>query len=238
MVLAARDRQIVTLVDRFGQLSSAHICSLVFSSNASSTPCDRALKRLVNEKMLARVERARLVGGVRGGSGSYVYQLGRAGWAVVGREGRYYGSSVVNYHSLAIADTYVALRTAEHDGWLQVLDYGTEPDCWAVVGGQELKPDLYAELALMSSGIKLAAWLEVDLGTERQRQIKDKLQRYWNAYQRADESELPVFPLVLFLVPDEARRREVEAVVDRGPEEGQALFRVVEQSSFPQVLMG
>jgi hypothetical protein len=246
MVLPVRDRQIITLTDRFKQLSSSHIQSLVFAGNASGTPCDRALKRLVEHKFLARIER-RTVGGGHGGSGQYVYQLGRAGWDAVGREGRYYASTAVNYHSLAIADVFVSLKQAEQAGWLSVLTYATEPDCWATIAGYEVKPDLFVDMSV--NGRNIAHWLEVDLGTERQAHIKAKCDRYWHAFQRADGSEWPVFPLVVFLVADEARKREIQSVIDRmpklveyvkdGPDETldpAGLFKVVEQASYPQVL--
>src|SRR5947209_6452814 len=85
--LAGRDRHIVQLVARFKQATSKQIHELLFSSNASRTPADVALKRLTTRGYLHRIER-RTVGGSRGGSGQYVYSLGRRGFFMF-FEGRY-----------------------------------------------------------------------------------------------------------------------------------------------------
>ena len=51
----------------------------------------------------------------------------------------------------------------------------------------------------------MTLWVEADLATERQKQLADKMSRYYYAWQHSDETELEAFPLVLFLVPDDMR---------------------------------
>ena len=220
MVLPDRDRAVVSAVARFGQMSSKQIYELIFS-DTSQTPCDRALRRLTAYKYLNRIER-RMVGGLKGGSGQYVYQLGRRGFFLF-NTGRYNPARAVNYHSIAIVDSYLILRRLEADGALQILGYSTEPDCWVTIDRNELKPDMFVEIQTTEP---LKLWLEVDMATEGQRQIKDKLVRYWRAFNDADSRVWPEFPLIVFVAVDDERAKELRWLIDQGAEQAQELFRV------------
>lgn len=214
MKLLERDYRILRLVARFGQLTTAQVRMLVFRENLSDTPCETALRRLVRADLLELVEQPH-PGGRRGGRAVNVFQLGKEGWKVF-FDGRRRFSRVINAHSLAIADAYVALRTAEHDGWLSVISYATEPDSHLVVAGADLRPDLYVEVGLVERGERLALWLEIDLGTERQKQIIEKIERYVYADQRADEAGLDLFPQsVVFLGIDRERVSDVRRMAKR-----------------------
>jgi len=210
--LSPRDHAVVELVERFRQLSAAHVRALLFPELASQTPLDRTLRRLVERKYLARLER--LVGGAGGGSGQYVYQLGRQGWRLLGKSGNYFPYRAVNLHTLAIADCYVALKAEEAKGMVEVMKFVTEPGCHLSVSGISLTPDAYVEIGNRAQRMRYRYFVEVDRGTESAAKIQEKCQRYWRAYQRWDEA---FFPQVLFVVPDERRRFEVERVVADGP---------------------
>lgn len=229
-----RHRHIIQLVSQFGQLTSAHITALIFKESRSRTSVDRALRRLVADGYLSRVER-RIAGGAHGGSGLYVYQLGPAGHALHS-EGRYRPARAVNFHSLAIADTYLAIDRLASDGLLSIKGYSTEPDCWQVIANNELKPDLYVELQ-RSDGSQAKYWLEVDMGTEGQRQVKDKLNRYWNAYNAVNSEEWPVWPLVVWVAVDDIRARELEWTLGQGSDAAKALFRITTIESLPTLLL-
>lgn len=82
MRIAERDREIVQLVARFKQLTTTQIKELVYPGQLHD-PQRRAIKRLLENKMLARVNE-RLPGGFRGGSQEYVYQLGTLGVELTG----------------------------------------------------------------------------------------------------------------------------------------------------------
>ncbi len=230
-----RDRAIVLAVGRFGQLASAHVQSLFFTDNASQTPHRRSLARLTESKYLARIER-RMAGGSGAGSGQYVYQLGPKGWDLCRRDGRYFPHRAVNHHSLAVADAFVSLHMAEQAGKLTIERYDVEDDAHRIIAHTRLTPDLFVRVRPIG-GKPLSLWVEVDLGTERQRQIADKLARYYNAYTHATTDDIPAFPRVLFLVPDAFRQEQIADWVGRQPEESQRLFRVVEQRLFPRVLL-
>lgn len=228
--LSARDRAVVELVGKFRQMTRGQIRASLFQALASPTPVDRTLKRLVERGYLARL--ARLVGGDRGGSAQYVYQLGRAGWKLLDRPGAYWAPRAVNLHALAVADCFVALKEAEQRGELEVISFTTELDCHEVVGQVRLTPDAYVELAV--GGRKLISWLEVDRGTEHLGVIQEKCERYWKAFTSGQWDG--VFPYVLFIVPDEQRLRAIERVVQAGPVEAHEIFRACLFKLFPVIL--
>jgi hypothetical protein len=220
-----RDLTIIQLLNRFGMLSSAHIRELVFFDLKSSTSYDRTIKRLLSSRYIARVER-RLVGGQRGGSGVFCYCLGAEGWRLCSREGRYQLPRSINYHSLAIADVYVTLRRLERDGKLQIAGYLCEPVCHVTIDKYKLTPDLFVELRLLS-GQTVRRMVEVDQGSEGQRQLTEKLERYAGAYQKADETTWPPHQLVLWIAPDDHRLQELAWLIGRMDENDRHLFRAL-----------
>lgn len=228
--ISGRDLSIVQLVARFRQMSSAQIHSLLFSELASHTPCDRALRRLVSDGYLHRIER-RMVGGAKGGSGQYVYSLGRRGF-FMHFEGRYSPARSVNYHSIAIGDCWVSVRKLERDGVLAVHGMSTEPDCWQTIGRTELHPDMYLEVARGAQ--KLMMWLEVDMGTEGQKQLRRKLEGYVRAWE--DAEGWAEWPLCLWVVVDDERVTELRWLIEQLPRESQSLFAVCSQDGFAQYL--
>lgn len=222
MELSGRDRAVVALVARFKQASSTHIYELLFS-DVSRSPCDVALRRLVTRGYLARVER-RIVGGTKGGSGQYVYQLGRRGWFM------HFGSNYkpwrsVNFHALGIVEAFIQLKRAEAAGRFVFDGYSTEPDSWAVIGGVELRPDLFIQ-ATTPSLEQHKLWLEVDMATEGQKQLRGKLEAYWRAYSEADVNDWPVFPKVVWIAVDVERAKELRWLIQQMPEQAQPLFAV------------
>jgi hypothetical protein len=218
-----RDLAVVTHVSRFKQLSSNQIRELLFPSNSSPAPHQRALERLLKRGYLHRVER-RSVGGKHGGSGQFVYSLGNRGFYMF-NSGRYSPLRAINYHSLAIADAYIELVRLERAEALSIVGYSTEPDCHRKVGGVELRPDMAVELG-KAGHPNYVVWAELDLGTESQRRIAEKFERYYKAYQNADTSELPVFPRIVFVAVDDIRERELQWLLSQGPSEAQALFEI------------
>lgn len=231
MRLLERDGRILTLVARFGQLTTNHVNDLVFYESKSRTPCERALKRLVADGLLEHVPQ-RHPGGRLGGSPLNVFQLGAEGWRLF-FEGRRKFSRVIRAHSLAIADVYVAIKQGEREGWLEVLDYATEPDSHVDVAGADLRPDLYVELGLREKRQRVVLWLEVDLGTERQKQIAEKIERYRFAYEHSDQYQGDVFPSIVFLALDDERVRELNQILRRAKNTPGGLIQVQRVESFP-----
>jgi len=227
--LSPRDAQVLALVGRFRLMTAEQIRSVLFSAQASKTPLDRSLARLTASGCLTRL--ARMVGGPGGGSGQYVYQLGRAGWRLLHKGGGYRPLRAVDLHTLTIAECFVTLNRLEQQGALTVITYQAEPGCHQVVGGTPLTPDAYVELGLLEPRLKYSFWLEIDRDTENPETIKGKCVRYWRAYKAWDGD---VFPYVVFIVPDAARQRELERVIAGGPDEAQALFKVWQLDSLAE----
>lgn len=221
--LSPRDASIVTLIARFRQASSRQVHELLFH-DLSHTPADRALKRLTDLHYLARIER-RTVGGARGGSGQYVYTLGRRGF-YLHFDGSFSVGRTVNYHGLAVLDAHIALKRLEAAGQLQVAGFSTEPDCWVNIQGDQLMPDYFVDLG------RLRLWFEVDMGTESQRIIREKLARYWRAYNNADET-MGEWPLIVWLAIDEERAKELRWIIGQQTKEQQQLFRVRTLANLP-----
>lgn len=228
--LTGRELATVQLVARFHQISSKQLRSLLFTTLASPTPSDRVLKKLTDNKYLNRIEH-RLVGGARGGSGQFAYAIGPAGHRVMGLDGQYRPARTVSYHSLAVADAYIALRQLEAAGVLSLVGYLTEPDCWVLADGYELKPDLYVEFVWRQ--LTHRRRLEVDMGTEGQRHVKAKLLTYIRVWEQSEGK----FPRVIWIAPDETRKNELLWWIADLPESDRALFTVTTKTEFPSLFI-
>jgi hypothetical protein len=235
MFATDRDRQIVHEISRYRQLSSGQIFELLFHGAKSKTRLHDALKRLKKAGFISMIER-RPVGGTGAGSGPVVWQLGTKGRKYFEREKGYPYRSI-HPHTLAIADAAIGLKRLERDGSIEIVGLATEPDTWQVIAGADLRPDLHVELGIPSRGMSVSLWIEVDMGTERQKQLKDNLARYMHAYEHVTEADMSVFPRILFLVPDDERLKELNSLINSGPAEAKDLFRVQRQDSFPQLLL-
>ena len=207
MQLNPKQREILTLVSRFGQASTKQIKTAVYPGQPFD-PQRRAVDELLKYKLLARVNQ-RLPGGARGGSQMHVYQLGAEGRKLY-YSGRRGVSTVVNNHSLAILDVYLLLKEAERDKQLKIFNYATEPDSHLTLGGVELKPDMYIDVGVRATNLRRACFLEIDLGTERQKQVLEQATAYKLAYQSRGDYPLDVYPTVLFLASSAERATEIE----------------------------
>jgi len=88
-MLSERDLAIVASVDQYRYLSGGQINRLHFHSHASEFTAARTarsvLNRLVAGRLLRRTERR--IGGIRGGSSSYVYGIGPVGHRLMHDDG-------------------------------------------------------------------------------------------------------------------------------------------------------
>jgi len=225
MRFTSRDADIIQAVDQFGQLTSGHIWHCHFD-NTNKNSMDRVLKRLVALKLLARVER-RLVGGNGGGSGQYVYQLGAAGHEYLDKRGKYVPSHrTVKQHMLEIADAYGEFVTAEESGNIRILNYLTEPNTHMDIAGAKVRPDLFMEYELVGKGEGRSLWLEIDRGHESLPVISEMVKRYVHVFKYATKRDVERVPAVVFLVPDDRRKRSIESVIRREAEEFEDFLNV------------
>jgi hypothetical protein len=231
MQISSRDLQIIAFVSRFGQVTLKHIEGHFFGSHKSNTSVKVVLRRLVNQKLLVRVER-RTVGGANGGSGQYVYILGYAGWRMSDSKDAYSQARTVNYHSLAIVETFMSIHGAQNEQ-TQIIRYEVDEESSVKINYIPINPDLYLELRLGS--VERRVWVEVDLGTERPKQLKDKLSRYHEAWKDAPDKWNP-WPLVVWVLPDEKRKAELDSLIAQQPKESQPMYRTATFENVAEVV--
>ena len=234
MMISPRDGRILCLVGRFGQVTSGQIRVLEFSDKARSRSAE-VLSRMVASGMLATVEQ-RLVGGWTGGSGQNVYRLTPKGWRYLRTDKMYRALRTIDRHRLAIVDAYVKTVECERAGTIRINEVVEEPECYQIIAGVKLTPDLYLNADLLAAQTRRRIWVEVDMGTERRKQITEKLARYRQAYRAwGDERPGQPFPKIVFMAIDEERERELQTIINEMSEQGRKLFAVCRGDTFPQV---
>ena len=221
--LSDRDLKLLSDVADLRLVTGGQLRRLAFSGPGASSEntriARRTLERLTNRGLLQRLHRR--VGGIRAGSSSYVYAVTPAGAAAVGRQvgrGRVRQPSLTFLaHQLAVAEVVVELRTARAAGLLQDLYVETEPNCWRALddgSGSLLKPDLFVTAAIESD--ELLAFIEVDNGTEHAAALSRKTALYQAHFMSGREQAAEgVFPEVLWLAEDEARRSQLRDLCQR-----------------------
>ena len=192
----------------------------------------RALKRLTDWRVLQVLPRN--VAGMRGSSG-LVYYTGRAGVRLLAARGIHgprveIPGTLHLAHTLATTELALRLKEADRYGELELIEVQQEPVCWRSyptgMGAQKvLKPDLFIRIG---AGTQEDRWMaEVDLGSESGRTIARKLALYAQHYRSGREQhEHGVYPRVLWTVPDERRRQQIDDVLTRQASETRRLFTV------------
>ena len=152
----------------------------------------------------------------------------------------YEPSTVFLAHALAVAEARVELVEAARTDAFNLEQVQTEPAAWRRYVdryGQPavLKPDL---AAVTASGAFQDFWLiEVDRGTESVRTLLAKSAQY-EEYRRSgrEQADHGVFPLVVWVVPDERRRARLEQEVAATRGLDPALYRVVLPDGFAPLI--
>lgn len=253
--LDERERVIVEVVAKLQLMSHAQLASLLdpLHPHASAASTARAIRRtlaqLTELGVLARLERR--VGGVRAGSAGYVYYLGPVGQRLVayweGRglvRGRFRPEPGGRYfrHRLAVSELYVQLKLADRDGELDLLTFDAEPDCWrryldGFGGSVLLKPDAYVAVGV--GAYEERCFIEVDLGTESRAVIASKVRAYLDYFHVGiEQADHGVFPRVLLLTSNEARRSALVDVVSGLPADHWQLFTVATLDRALEVMTG
>ncbi len=241
--LGERERAAIEAVTRLRLMTHRQLAALLdlgeggASAASSARATRRVLARLVEARILARLDRR--IGGIRAGSAGYVYYLGPAGQRLVaywqGRgltRGRFRPEPGGRYvrHRLAVSELYVQLRLAARAGQLDLLAFDAEPNCWRAsvdgFGGQTtLKPDAFVRLGI--GAYEDLFFIEVDLASESRNVVARKARAYLDYFQTgAEQAERGVFPRVLLLTTNAARRAVLMDVCSRMPAEAWRLFTV------------
>lgn len=216
-----RDLDITAMVADLRLMSGRQLEAMFFSielhesTDSASRSARRVLARLVEERLLVRLNRQ--VGGVRAGSRAFVYGLGPVGHRLIERttsRPRYKEPTALFVdHTLAIAQIVVLATRAVREGRCELIGWQGEPRCWrtfSTAGGRvTLRPDLY--LALGVGDYENRFFIEVDRNTEHLPAILRKANLYDRYYRSGrEQSKSGLFPTVLFVTSDAKRARAIE----------------------------
>ncbi len=220
--LSERDEELLQHLAQLRFMTSAQIRNLVFhdkrSPSAALRATNREMAKLRSHGIVTALDRR--IGGVRAGSGSYVWTLTEGGARLVGttgsgRKARLRQPSVTFLeHHLAVTEAVVRLHAATRRTNTTVEAVQAEPECWRRYIGPHgsamyLKPDL---AVTTSNHLFDDHWfLEIDLDTEPPSRVVRKCHQY-DTYRRTgiEQQSIGVFPAVVWIVPSEARRVQLQ----------------------------
>lgn len=252
--LSGRDIAVLDLIADHRFLTSRHVERFCFHDHASAVTGARSARRV-----LARLERDRLierpirrVGGLMAGSASSIWMLTsvgqrlrsmRAGNGAVGRV-RAPGERFIA-HYLAIADARLALVEAARRSQLVLTRLQLEPSCWhrytGLGGSREiLKPDLAAVTATSHDADYEDHWfIEIDRGTESLPTLIRQCRAY-EAFRHTGQLQLDggVFPVVVWVVPDQIRADKLRATIRASRGLDAALYRITTPDGLVDLIAG
>jgi hypothetical protein len=232
--LSDRDRAVVRRISGLRFVSGAQLIRLHFADVPGRTARE-ALLRLNRLDVLERLPRT--VGGVRAGSAGYVYRLGSAGqrlavlhgWQPAGSKNRaHVPGTLFVAHALQVAELHTLLVEADRQGRIELIELAGEATSRRSYGGplgpRVLKPDSYVRLG--AGDYEFVYFIEVDRGTEGSQALSAKLHQYVE-YEASggEQAERGVFPLTVWLTPDNGRAEVIADCIKRLPRPARALFR-------------
>lgn len=255
--LSARDWSILRSLRQHRFLTTTHLYRLHFWQHMSAATgervCRKVLKRLADYRVIEHLDRR--IGGTRAGSKSYIWRVGVLGDRLLqeasgngSRDRRKEPSERWLEHCLAVADVHLQLVGAARNQQLELVTLQTEPWCWRDYLGSSgrklvLKPDLYLLTVATPTGTPSAFedhwYVEVDRATESLPTVITQCQQY-EAYRRSGNAhaEHGVFPLVLWVVPHEARARKLRHAIQTTGSLDTSLFRVTTPEQFLMTVLG
>ena len=201
------------------------------SASAAARACRRLLARLTCERVLVRLERR--LGGVHGGSSSWIYALGPVGYRIIdgdrSRPRFREPSALFVDHTLAISQLVTDLAVIARSGRVEILKLEPEPRCWRELGGGRrdwLKPDLHVVLGC--GDLEHSWFVEIDRSTAHVPALRRKCQLYERYYQSGREQHAHgVFPKVCWIVLDRERAERMEDLLHADRDLTEDLFCVV-----------
>lgn len=239
--LSGRDRDVLRAIQKHRFLLTGQIQRLYFaegsSAPANTRAANRALKKLNEYGLINSLKRR--IGGVRAGSASLIWHLTEPGHRILHLGNQDTGprrrfeepSPMFLEHTLAVAECAVQLicicRPSED---LELVSVDSEPTCWRpfTVDGKVvyLKPDLFAITTY--EDYEDQWFIEIDLGTESPAQVALKCAAYYKYYcSGIEQRESGMFPLVVWIVPDEGRKQRLEEAIQATLPKHPKMFLVI-----------
>jgi hypothetical protein len=203
------------------------------ASDADARAARRTLKRLVDWRLVARLERR--LGGLGRGSDSYTYALDVAGQRLLHLGGTprrpHLPGQPMWRHVLLVSEVYTRLVEGTRGTERSLTVWQSEPSSWRRYGGAYneplvLKPDAFAQIE--GGGYADVSFVEADTGSQSTSVIRAKAEAYrrYSSTGIEQAAQGGVFPRVVFVTTTDARRQRLVDVLGTQPAEAWRLFRV------------
>ena len=248
--LSERDIHILRSIEKHRFLLTGQVERLYFTDGSSppanTRATNRALKKLNEYGLINPLKRR--IGGVRAGSASLIWHLTEPGYKLLhlddseaGRRKRFdEPSPMFLEHTLAVAECAVQLfsicRPSED---LELISVDSEPSCWRPFTDNgrtvQLKPDLFAITTY--EDYEDQWFIEVDLNTESVSQVVEKCKVYRKYfYTGLEQKKSQLFPVVVWLVPDEKRKNSIKAAIKESIPKEPKMFLVITPDELEKML--
>ncbi|MCL5734750.1 MAG: replication-relaxation family protein [Actinobacteria bacterium] len=241
--LADRDVEIVETVAIHRFLTTRQICRFHFTDKLTKTAAlrsaNRCLVKLRDLRILVSLDRR--IGGVRAGSGSFVWGLGQIGARLLheakraeeapARYREHEPSTTFLKHTLAVAEVALRLSEAANGARFAIIDIQREPACWRAYNGSgggtlRIKPDLAVVSA--TEDFEDHWFFEIDLATEPPSRVVRTCLSYQDYHRSGNEQRrLGLFPAVVWIAPTARRKETIESRLSENPAIDVRLFRVI-----------
>lgn len=248
--LSARDLSVLQALRKYRFLTSDQVGRLFFDNCTTKTSRTRnqnlLLKRLADYGLIRPLTRR--IGGYQGGSSVQVWHITEAGHRLLTlntpgehRRKRFTEPSPMFLeHTLAIAECMVQLTLIcrnSHDLSLEAVD--TEPSCWRKYKDSSkvcyLKPDIF--VITNYENYEDRWFMEIDLGSESSTQLLEKCNAYIEYfYSGIEQKETSVFPIVTWIVKDEARKEKLRQYIRENLKGQPKMFLVITPNELEKMI--
>lgn len=252
--LSIQEGHVLKFLLKAKYVTTKQLARLYFTDSVSSSTALRranlTTKKLNEKDYIGHLDRR--IGGVRAGSGSFVWTISTKGlkWLkhfkpslAITRQNHYEPTWHHLEHTLAISEIYVQLTELKNMHLVQSIDkFQFEPSCWRgwldnYAGRMILKPDCYIEISL--DNYLYNYFVEVDKNSESLARVINKSKQYIRYYNlNIEQKETGVFPLVLWVVPDEKRKLAIEQRIQKELQDYWELFQVITLDDFKDFMAG
>ena len=222
--LSDRNKKVLRSIQAYCYLTTSQIQRLhvidAATPSAALRATSRNLKKLKELHLIDSLDRR--IGGVYSGSGSSVWYLDAAGEHLLRltdnkkarpHKASFEPSPYFLVHTLSVSECVVRLTEVCRKKGMHLTEAQNEPYCWRPYNSAgkiiALKPDLFA--ITLCHMYEDRWFFEIDLATESPIKVIEKCHRYHQYYRSGLEQEqYGVFPLVVWIVPDAARKSSIE----------------------------
>ena len=230
----------------------ARLIALEYASPASALrQTQRHLASLAQQRLLTSLERR--VGGWQGGSAVTIWAATTRGQRLVAAENgegeevprrqrpREVSTTFLD-HLLAITEVRTSIEEVVRQEADTEAAVALEPECWRTRLGpsgqvQVLRPDL--AVTVTSPAYEDRYLIEVDRATENPGRVIATCWRYQEHQAASSQaSDGDVFPLVVWLVPNDRRRHRLERAIAHSTGLLRELFRVIRLDQLPTLIHG